>query len=79
MNTPIYDRLKSGVCGSRGPRIGEEGSPRCAKPFGHAGNHQGFEGSGFEREFWGEPIMRDMEFVKDWALLSDLNRTRVDS
>ena len=54
------------ICGSRGPRIGEEGSPRCARHYGHPGPHRGFEGSGFERELWGDPIMRDMQFVNEY-------------
>lgn len=54
------------VCGSRGPRIGEEGSPRCAGPLGHDGPHKGFKGSGFENEWWGDPLMRDAKFAADW-------------
>jgi hypothetical protein len=55
------------VCGSRGPRIGEEGTPRCAQPLGHASTHCGYPGSGFERETWGSPEWRDMDFVRDWS------------
>lgn len=69
MNTPIFDSLVNAVpevCGSIGPRIGEEGSPRCAETLGHDGLHHGFEGSGFEREFWGDPLSRDAQFAKDW-------------
>lgn len=57
---------KTQVCGSRGPRIGEV-APRCAQEFGHPGSHRGFIDSGYENTFWGEPIMRDVQFVEDWA------------
>ncbi len=68
-DTPILDALIADVpevCGSIGPRIGEEGSPRCGEPFGHGDLHRGFPGSGFEREFWGRPLMRDREFAADY-------------
>lgn len=67
-DTPIYDKIFSErfvVCGSRGPRIGEEGNPRCMQRVGHAGFHRGFKGSGFEHVRWGAPVMRDMQFVED--------------
>lgn len=69
-DTPIYDKVFKAhfaVCGSTGPRIGEDGSPRCALSLGHVGMHRGFQGSGFEREYWGAPIHRDLQFVRDWA------------
>lgn len=68
-DTPILDALIANVplvCGSIGPRIGEDGSPRCAEYLGHSWTHRGFEGSGFESEHWGDPINRDAVFAKDW-------------
>jgi hypothetical protein len=56
----------SAVCGSRGPRIGDEGSPRCAGPLGHATPHRGFRESGFENQRWDDPLWRDREFAADW-------------
>lgn len=53
-------------CFSRGPRIGEEGKPVCHRPNGHDGMHQGYEGSGFERERWGLWQDRDWELVREW-------------
>lgn len=63
-DTPILDALIENVpevCGSIGPRIGSEGQPRCAEPLDHDGLHHGFEGSGFEYEFWGAPVNRDAQ------------------
>jgi hypothetical protein len=68
--TPIFDRLVATVpevCGSQGPRIGDDSSPRCAQELSHAGMHRGFEGSGYEREAWGEPLMRDTRFVREFT------------
>lgn len=68
-DTPILDALIADVpdvCGSIGPRIGEDGSPRCAEPLNHGDLHRGFEGSGFEHEHWGYPVHRDREFAADW-------------
>ena len=55
------------VCGSRGPRIGQDGQPRCAQWLGHNGEHRGFFGSGFENVTWGDPVLRDVEFVEGWT------------
>jgi hypothetical protein len=56
------------ICGSIGPRIGEEGTPRCAKGFDHQDLHQGYHGSGFEGEFWGRCDLDrfDLEFAADY-------------
>lgn len=55
-------------CGSIGPRIGcNEERPRCGRALGHSGLHRGFDGSGFEREQWGDPLWRDDE----WAAVYD--------
>jgi hypothetical protein len=56
------------VCGSKGPRIANSGKPRCGLYVNHDGLHRGFEGSGFERETWGAPAMRDMEFVNEYGV-----------
>lgn len=43
-------------CGSLGPRIADEGRPICLRQNEHNSYHRGFEGSGFEQEFWSDPI-----------------------
>lgn len=54
-------------CFSRGPRIGSEDErPLCLRPNYHEGPHEGYEGSGFERERWGDPKMRDTMLVREW-------------
>ena len=58
---------ESEVCASRGPILGSEGQPRCAQRLGHPGLHRGFPGSGFEHEFWGDPLMRDTVFASEWS------------
>lgn len=81
-DTPILDALIADVplvCGSIGPRIGSEGQPICAEPLTHDGLHHGFEDSGFEHEFWGDPINRDARFAKDWQeWLAHKRRTMLD-
>lgn len=70
MSTPIFDSLVNAipeVCGSIGPRIGEEGSPRCGEPLDHGDFHRGFPGSGFENQYWGYPVYRDREFAREYA------------
>ncbi len=46
-----------GLCWSWGPRIGDDTRPVCKQPFGHDGPHRGFDGSGFESETWGGPLL----------------------
>lgn len=62
-------KTPAAVCGSRGPHIDGQGSPRCAGPLEHPGLHKGFQGSGFEREWWGDPAWRDVEFASEWAAI----------
>lgn len=78
-STPLFDLLVAtvpSVCGSRGPRIGED-SPRCAQELDHRGLHRGFDGSGFERETWGDPLSRDLEFARDWENFERAERRRL--
>lgn len=51
------------VCGSIGPRIGADGTPRCGLLVDHDLPHRGFSGSGWESVTWGDPLMRDHQFV----------------
>jgi len=57
--------VKIETCGSKGPRIGLRGRPRCGLPRWHAclHLHRGFGESGFERVVWDDPPMRD----EGWA------------
>lgn len=64
--TTEEERRNTEPCFSLGPRIGGEGRPLCLKPNYHEGPHRGYEGSGFEREQWGDPKMRDGRLVRDW-------------
>mgnify|MGYP007070998294 CR=1 FL=1 len=57
---------KPEVCGSVGPRI-DDSTPRCGHLFGHEDAHRGYSGSGFENVCWGDPEMRDLEFVKEYT------------
>lgn len=83
MNTPILDALIAEytavpeVCGSTGPRIGEDGQPRCAQPLDHIGPHLGFEGSGFESVGWDGPLWRDVEFAEYYRKYLAQQRQRV--
>ena len=64
-DTPSDERDE--VCGSVGPRIGDEPErPRCAQPLDHDGQHRGFPGSGFESVQWGGPIVRDEDFARTY-------------
>jgi hypothetical protein len=68
--TPLFTALVTtvpAVCGSRGPRIGES-APRCGQELDHSELHRGFKGSGFERETWSGPLMRDAEFAEEYRL-----------
>lgn len=41
------------ICGSRGPRIGTEGTPICKRPQGHVGAHRPDPSDGWGRDlFW---------------------------
>lgn len=61
------------ICGSTGPRIGGSGTPRCGQDIDHDPPHRGFPGSGFEDVTWGDPLMRDLEFAKNYRPLEDSN------
>lgn len=42
-------------CWSRGPRIGDEGSPICFRADGHSGTHQAHPDAGFGTVHWCDP------------------------
>lgn len=45
------------ICGSRGPRIGEEGMPVCKRPPNHKGLHRPYESDGWGASMsWGIPL-----------------------
>jgi len=47
-------REETGLCSSRGPRIGDEGVPYCREPIGHDGHHQPSPEDGWDQVTWGD-------------------------
>jgi hypothetical protein len=46
------------LCWSRGPRIGNDGTPYCKKPGGHEGSHEPAPEDGWGNLSWGKPDLR---------------------
>lgn len=50
----IADRRSVDLCDSRGPRIGDDGCPRCRRPKGHPGWHACDPEDGYGDVRWGD-------------------------
>ena len=54
------------ICASRGPRIGDEGTPFCKRELGHDGTHHPHPEDGWGKIGWGAPSLADLHVRQEF-------------